>query len=363
MLGKFDLATTVLDGMSRSISVNPQRCSRIKHKSSACTACHLNCPADAIAVGGPGMTIRVDWNKCTGCGICVNVCPSQAYTLRHGGYKEILDNCCRSITADGVLNIRCSDAEARRGSNEAAMECVGFLNVVDIIILYLKGARKIVLRKGDCAECISKHGDRILAKEIDLLKELAGIFEDLNNLKIDYKGSETIIEFPIQKPIYRPKEKEKPNPVLDRRGLFSFFKENIKETAIKSDSMMSVEKPEPRTIISFEQYLPQRRQLFLDSIMELGNLISSEAATSRLFNDLYIDDSCIFCGMCAKFCCTGALSINKERTEITFNPSKCTSCMLCEKACYHGKLHYKDSLELKDFFSTMTVAKKDTVTK
>lgn len=358
MFGKLDLATTVLDGMSRSISVNPQRCSRIKHKSSQCTACHLHCPADAIAVGGPGMTIRVDWNKCTGCGICVNVCPSQAYTLRHGGYKQIIDNCCRSITADGTLTISCSQAEAQLGANQVSMDCIGFINVVDMLALYLRGARRIIIRKGDCSECESKHGDRILSKELDLLKELSGIFQDIENLTVDFKGEKVIIEFPLQKPIYRPKEEEKPNPSLDRRGLFSFFTNNIKESAIKSASMIAVEKPEPRTIISFEQYLPQRRKLFLDSIMELGTLISSEAATGRLFNNIEIDDSCIFCGMCAKFCCTGALVINQDKTEITFNPSKCTSCMLCEKACYHKKLKYKDSLELKDFFSDITVVKR-----
>lgn len=358
MFGKLNIATSVLDGMSRSISVNPQRCSRIKHKSSQCTACLLNCPADAISVGGPGTTILVDWNKCTGCGICVNVCPSQAYILRHSGYKQIIDNCCRSITADGVLSINCAEADTVRGSNQVAMECIGFINVVDILVLYLRGARKIILRKGDCTECDSKHGDRIIAKEIDLLKELSAIFEDLDGLRIDNNGVEITIEFPHQKPIFRPKEEEKPNPTLDRRGLFSFFTQNIKESAIKSASMMSVEKPEPRTIISFEQYLPQRRKLFLESIMELGHLTSSQAATGRLFNNLQIDDSCVFCGMCAKFCCTGALAINSERSEITFNPSKCTSCMLCEKACYHGKLHYKDSLDLKDFFSNITIAKK-----
>ena len=65
---------------------------------------------------------------------------------------------------------------------------------------------------------------------------------------------------------------------------------------------------------------------------------------------MVIDESCVYCGMCARFCNTGALYINDERTEITFNPSKCISCKLCERACYHNKLHYKDTLNLKTFF-------------
>ena len=357
MFGRFNFANTVLDGMSRSISVNPQRCSRIKHKSSPCTACHLNCPADAINVGAPGMTIRVDWQKCTGCGICVNVCPSQAYTLRHGGYKQIIDNCCRAVSADGVLIITCAQAEPAACS--VAMECLGFLNAVDILALYLRGAKKIILRHGDCSGCASKWGNKILHKETETLKELAVIFEDIVGMTAETTTSGVVIDFPLQKPIVRPKEEEKPNPALDRRGLFSFFTQNIKETAIKSASMMTAEKPESRTLISFEQYLPQRRKLFLDSVMDLGRLMVQEVATGRLFNNISIDENCVFCGMCAKFCCTGALKMNEDKTEITFNPSKCTSCMLCEKACYHGKLHYKNSFALKDFFSDMLIIKKD----
>ena len=71
---------------------------------------------------------------------------------------------------------------------------------------------------------------------------------------------------------------------------------------------------------------------------------------NNLFNNIVIDETCVYCGMCARFCNTGALYINDERTEITFNPSKCISCKLCERACYHNKLHYKDTLNLKTFF-------------
>ena len=64
--------------------------------------------------------------------------------------------------------------------------------------------------------------------------------------------------------------------------------------------------------------------------------------------------------MCARFCNTGALDINEERIEITFNPSKCISCRLCEKACYHNKLHYKGILNLKTFFQDNVLVSRNT---
>ncbi len=84
--------------------------------------------------------------------------------------------------------------------------------------------------------------------------------------------------------------------------------------------------------------------------MSLGRIKRLDVETNNLFNNIVIDETCVYCGMCARFCNTGALYINDERTEITFNPSKSISCRLCERACYHNKLHYKDTLNLKTFF-------------
>lgn len=358
MLDKFNLANSLLEGISTSIGIKPALCSRIKHKNSTCVSCHANCPQDAIKVGNVGMTINLDHQKCTGCGICINVCPSETYYLRHNGYEELIDNCCKSIKYDGVLHIACSKAENIAGLDVASIECVGIFNVVDLLSLYLKGARKIVFKCGDCATCDSKHGNEILLKEVELIKELSGVFEYLDNFFCHSSNSEIILDFPKSFAIYKPKKKEKENPKVDRRGLFSFFTKNLKDTALKSAVIMTPQKLEKQTTISFEQSVPFRRKVFLNNIMELGNILNQNVATGRLFNNITIDKDCIYCGMCAKFCNTGALAINKDKSEITFNPSKCISCQLCEKACFHNKLHYKDTLNLKYFFSDISLIKR-----
>lgn len=359
MLNKINFANMVLDGVSRSININPQRCVRIKHKNAGCRNCEINCPVSAIDVGGPGMTITVDWDKCSGCGICTNVCPNQVYSLRNSGYKDFIDNCCKNIRPDGLLEIGCKEAQTVRGSQVALIECLGILNTVDFLALYLRGARKILLKYGDCGDCPSKNGERILSANILKLQELSGIFEDLNDLHVEKGRGETLITFPKQLPILRPQKEEKPNPVVDRRGLFSFFTNNIKDTALKSASLMAIQKLEPRTVITFEVFTVQRRRVFLDSIMALGRLTSDTAPKGDLFNSIEISPLCVYCGMCVKFCGPKALSMNEEKTKIFFNASKCVSCGLCERACYHERLHYKNSAELKDFFSDVILADKN----
>ncbi len=340
----------VFEGVSRSISIAPKYCSKIKHKSSPCTICYTLCPVEAITIGGPGETITVDWDKCTGCGICVSQCPAQVFKLRHGGYRKFIDNLSRSISSRGDLVITCSDNPAYNRQT-AVVDCAGIFNVVDFLVLYLHGASRITIKYGLCMECQSKNGKNILEQEIKILEQLKNIFEDLNDLETIYESDCIRIIFPKQLPILQPKEEEKQNPAVNRRGMFAFFKNTLQESLLKSADMITVESLEERTKIDFSHEITARRKIFLDSIMSFGKITCLEVETNTLFNNILIDESCVYCGMCARFCNTGALSINEERNEITFNPSKCISCKLCERACYHNKLHYKETLDLKTFFS------------
>lgn len=339
----------VFEGVSRSISVTPKYCSKIKHKSSPCTICYSLCPTGAIEVGGPGETINVEWDSCTGCGICVSQCPAQVFKLRHGGYRKFIDNLSRSISPRGDLVITCSDNPSYNRQT-ALVDCAGIFSVVDFLVLYLRGASRITVKYGLCMECASKHGKTILEQEIKLLEQLKNIFEDLNNLETIYENDSIRIIFPKQLPIIQPKEEEKPNPTVNRRGMFAFLKNTLQESILKSADMITVEKLDERTKIDFSHEETARRKTFIESIMSLGKITQLEVDTNILFNNIVIDETCVYCGMCARFCNTGALYINEERNMITFNPSKCISCKLCEKACYHNKLHYLDKLNLKNFF-------------
>lgn len=349
MFNNINLANMVFDGISRSISITPKACSKIKHKASPCTICYTACPVEAINIGGPGQTIEVDWDKCTGCGICVSQCPSQVFKLRHGGYKKYIENMCKSIDARGSLKLVCGEYSGFNAKS-AVLDCIGMLTSIDILVLYLKGASNIEIRYGNCSDCESKHGKAVLDIEMKNLEQLSQIFEDLNDLEIVYESDGVKLKFSKQYEIERPKEEEKQNPEVNRRGMFSFLGKQLKDAALKSADMLTAQQVDNRTSIEFTHEITAKRQIFLDTIMELGKITKREVNTGMLFNNILIDESCIYCGMCARFCGTGALTINDGRTEMYFNASKCISCGLCEKACYHDKLHYLPTLDLKYFF-------------
>ena len=56
-----------------------------------------------------GITIDVDFDKCTGCGECVNICPTETYELIDGkAHATKIDDCvqccaCVSACPEGAI--------------------------------------------------------------------------------------------------------------------------------------------------------------------------------------------------------------------------------------------------------------------
>lgn len=54
-----------------------------------CNPCETSCPRGAISVGKPITNLpRIDFKKCTGCGICAAACPGLAIYIKNYGYSE-----------------------------------------------------------------------------------------------------------------------------------------------------------------------------------------------------------------------------------------------------------------------------------
>jgi len=44
-------------------------------------------------------------------------------------------------------------------------------------------------------------------------------------------------------------------------------------------------------------------------------------------------NTCIFCGLCAKNCPAFAITMSKEKRELSVDPYKCITCQVCEENC------------------------------
>lgn len=376
MLSKFNLANTVLVGMSQAVSVRPDRCGRMCHKNYECTLCETNCPMQAIMIGAVGTNINVNWDKCSYCGICVNICPTGVYGVREISYSSFLDTYLQKLTDKGRIKLSCKEnlkqnknEESVTGGNirsaaekphdkedSALLECMGILGMPDILYLYLYGAKEIYLDFPKCVECQNRYGREIFEDELDELIKLAEYFENLKDVQITRTNSEIKIIFPKQfeKKIVSITEENavKRAQQVTRRGIFDILRQNATDTALRSASLLTPQEIPSRTLFNDKKEVPVKRKIFLNSIIGLGKLLKEEISVGSYFFSMRIDsEKCTFCKVCTRFCLTGALSVSEDGKQILFTAAYCVSCGMCKISCYQKYIKTDKTVYLKDFFS------------
>lgn len=369
MFGKFDLANTVLVGMSQSVSVKPELCNRMCHKSSKCSLCETNCPVGAITVGSVGTNIKIDWEKCTYCAICVNICPVGVYGIREMSYKKFLATYVAAISEDGVLRLGCEEQKriaedtdirtkiaqntVKNEESSVLVSCMGIFGVPDILYFYVHGAKKIIFHFPKCENCQNIYGKSILEDEIYEFKKLIPCFEHLEDTAIDIDEDTITITFPLQFPkhleIKSRAEEIKAEPVT-RRGMFDFMYKNATDTALKSAVFLTPQNLPEKTPFRDKKELSAKRKIFIESIIKCGKLLQDTIKPGSYFFSQTIDsDSCKRCKICTRFCPSGALHLDEDE-NIVFAAAECVSCGMCLISCYHKYIKADKEVNLKTFY-------------
>ena len=378
MLGKLNIANTVLVGMSQAVSVRPDRCGRMCHKNYACNLCETNCPTQAIKVGQVGTKITVEWDKCSYCGICVNICPTGVYGIREMSYASFLDAYLLKLSDKGVLKLSCKEisnqedktpkplalAQKAPDVDKAALvECLGIFGLPDILYLYTNGANIVNFEFPKCEKCPNRYGRAIFEEELDELEKLTEYFENLKGTQITRAEDGIKIVFPKQferKVISKKEEKAAKNaePVT-RRGMFDLMRKNAMDTALRSATLLTPQEIPSRTLLSDTKEVPAKRRIFLDSLINLGKLLKDTIPTGPYFYSVEIDNGqCAFCKVCTRFCSTGALSVSDDGKQILFTAAHCVSCGMCKISCYRQYIKQNKTVPLRDLFSAITICSK-----
>jgi ferredoxin len=326
----------------------------------------------AIKVGTVGSNIAVDWEKCSYCGICVNICPTGVYGIREKSYVDFLNSYVDKISESGLLNLSCKKIDkasfAKDENPPVLMECLGIIGLTDILYFYTHGAKQIELRFPDCAGCVNKFGYEIVEDELEELRKLTEYFEYLAGTEIasSIVNNERVIS------IHFPKSFEKPIPVamqqkeakeketVSRRGMFQLLRQSATDTAIRSAALLTPQNLPERTPFRKDKAVPIKRRLFLDSLTQLGKLLKIDMPVGAYFYNQSISDKCKFCKICVRFCHSGALSTNEETAgsfALNFNASICTACGMCKVSCYHKLIKSEKTLDMRTFFDEIALHK------
>ncbi|MBU0898407.1 MAG: 4Fe-4S binding protein [Nanoarchaeota archaeon] len=71
---------------------------------------------------------------------------------------------------------------------------------------------------------------------------------------------------------------------------------------------------------------------------------------------IHIPERCIYCGLCAKYCPSGAITVDAKKRTWEVDLGKCLFCQQCEETCH--LMPKKDAIFLTRVFD-MAKAKKD----
>ena len=323
------------------LKVNPYQCLPLRYPKSSCRLCVENCPTTAIEIKEDSISVIDD--KCTGCGICYNLCPTGVFEMTNftadafveypQGFKE------------KMIYVECFKVPHKYSLPQSLrLPCLAYITPSLLLKLISKGAGEIMIRDaGICEACESKCGDKgakdtisktqELLKDIGLKQKVSVIIEGISINNLDYEGN-------------RLKD-YKDDPELSRREIFSMFK---KETKRGIGGLINKEKPlNIKGKKRLKKVLAKEREEILNALKEvIADKTGDEAqhlyGNNPMFSSVNIADGCNMCQLCCFFCPTDALTV--EDTEkgqgILFKTATCIGCKLCIEVCP------KDVLILKE---------------
>lgn len=289
-----------------------------------CRQCLIFCPHGAIS---EKKDILKD--KCTECGVCMAVCPSDGLVdrdMKRLG-KYLFDS------PQVVLN--CPLAEPLGFE----IACLGMLDRdAWTTLILLADSKEVKILTGDCGKCDDRAA---CAVSVASLKELLQAQSKQPPLKIEILPA---LEDSSNREGKNNNSYSDKNTVKERVSLRQQGKEKIKTL------LPSIEAEETYSI-------PTTRQWFSQALsLNPENKIPYKAVKAN--------EKCTGCGVCAKICPQSALEqVQKDgKIRLIYEPLKCVQCSRCVDICGPGALKF-EYVDFSHKFLTGKILINETVTR
>ncbi|MCL1790054.1 MAG: 4Fe-4S binding protein [Peptococcaceae bacterium] len=268
------------------------------------------CPHNAI-----NEIKRIDPNKCTDCGICMAVCPSDGFVDR--SVDEIKNHIF------GGVGVSLSCPAAQPGVCE--ISCIGmFDRDAWTTLLLLSSTKEVCIHTGECAACEDL---KACSQSVETLKEVLSQWTLPNNMKIE------IVPWDGKTVSDKPGSEGEPPRGADvsvntanasaNKSVIHTIGELREQNKLK-DKLKAMFTP----ILAEESYnIPRSRQWLLEALGLVPGKIP--------FQSYRINDKCTACGVCAHVCPQGAMTHIKDNgvERIIYQPYLCVHCQRCLKVC------------------------------
>lgn len=338
------IVATQLSFRGPAVTTQPALCLNRRHHAAGCTGCVAACPVDAITLVDHGPAL--DDQQCLRCGICLPSCPTGAFTQPHPAERQLL-TATRHLPAQ-PLAVVCA---LHPTPGETVMpvativqqrRCLAALTVDQLLALSEDGTRPVWLDDAPCATCPLGTALGILHQTIATANVLLQAFDRAAPVLLSSEQGAQLIERATRRPLI-----DEGNPPVNRRGFFSALgraARNQSTAAQPTVATLSTVLPPshlPQQVPPARAALRARLQQWEPPAEEVINVAGLPFAAVQ------VDPMrCSACGLCARFCPTGALQFVAEAEQFTlsFQAAICIDCPICTVACPEDAIQLGDTL-------------------
>ena len=308
------------------VSISQERCLNRRYNRVFCNKCEHVCGADAICFD---MVPVIDGTECAGCGVCVNVCPTGAFSLKDMSKEDILS----SIEEGRKVIFSCRGGQESDNVSYVIVPCIGYL-CEGMLIKAASMSEKIII-DGACDHCTLKIDFGVVQRKIDVANTILESFGKNPNIELSVDGT---VDVPVKDAFGRKS--------IDY--LRNVYGGNVNAGDNVNDTL-DVESSDGTSII------PATHTLLIDAISALGEPVKDVVMLeSGPLYSLAIVNTCDMCGLCAAVCPTGALKSSESGSmqSIGFNVSFCIGCDVCRQVCKKDAISYRCDIHLSDIMSS-----------
>jgi len=291
---------------SRLPEIAGEQCVHALMENASCKSCIDVCPQQAWLLNEE--TLALDTQACDGCGLCVPVCPEGAIS---GGDHAILLR-----EKQGELFAFCACELSEANSGDGVFPCINSLRLQDIMLLFNKGARYLMVATGDCCNC-NRSGKVDVSERISLLNKSlwamgsAGIkFERMVLNQWRRLLDETMVS--------------PTGPAVNRRHFL--------RSLINVGVERKIETPE-LLLLADQAYTPA------------GQLLEEKTAQTIWPSLPEIDAGrCDGCDACVRLCPHSALrlELTDSVSKYSIKPQNCTGCSICVDVCERNAISIRN---------------------
>lgn len=303
------------------IKIDGKRCLNLIHHGVECNHCIGHCPADAIFHHGD--RVYLDRQKCLGCGLCLNDCPTGVFRSSQWDETQIIRDI--EFKEWGVTELFCarhtlpyrSDEDENRG----AIQLPACLSSLSKGAWYELGlVTEIEIHLDQCKDCPMAETLSRLQYNVSTAVEWLEASGDERSFSYIHQGSQGKVK-------KRFRAIETGLKVTSRRELFISLIDKGKRIIHHVQGRAGEDPAKVERNSYSSQWRKRLAEVFPKNMGDVSN--------PAYWPTIAVDGRCVNCGLCSSYCPSGALQTIEEDGvyQRCFTNGRCLDCRICQLFC------------------------------